>query len=262
MTSKPAKNPAKSPAKNLFKYVLAIADDHMVLSQNLITLCGKGPTLEEDIAVSNIALDLLGQARELYTYAAQIEGKKNTEDALVFFRTQEQFYNIQLVEQPNIDFAHVMLRQLFVSAFLNPFWVALGTCKDGFLSGFSRKAEKETAYHLQHAAEWVIRLAGGTQESRERMEVAVARLAPYTAELFACDDETHALIKSYNLPDPQKIAALWHEHISTVFERADLTLPTATALHCDGRHGRHTENLGHLLSDLQYMQKTYPGLQW
>ena len=247
---------------NLFKYVLALADDHMILSQNIVTLCGKAPTLEEDIALSNIALDLLGQARALYSYAGELEGKNKSEDELVAFRTQEEFYNIQLVEQPNVDFAHVILRQFFVSAFFNPFWAALADCEDEFLKSFSRKAEKETAYHLQHASEWLMRLAQGTEESRRRVETALARLSPYVDELFAYDETQEKLIKDLHLPTPKQMRAAWDKNIAAVFAPADLSLSGVNALHCDGRHGRHTEYLGHLLSDLQYMQRTYPGLEW
>lgn len=249
-------------SKILFQYVLGIADDHLILSQNLTALCGKGPSLEEDIAISNIALDLLGQSRELYTYAGTLEGKNRSEDDLVFFRTQEQFYNIQLVEQPNFDFAYVIVRQLFFAAFFNPYWRALSACNIDFLKGFSRKAEKETAYHLQHSSEWFLRLAGGTDESRQRLTTAIDYLHPYVQEFLSNDEDFSELISASNLPNVQNVYDSFHEYIVHLFQTAELSLPKTKTLHCHGRKGRHTEYLGHLLSDLQYMQRAYPGCEW
>ncbi len=253
---------ARATKKVFFEYLLGLADDHVILAQNLITLVGKAPILEEELASCNTALDLLGQARAIYGYAAEIEDKGRSEDDLVYFRPQNEFLNVQLVEQPNIDFAHTILRQYLFSSFYHLFWTALTDCKDETLQAIGQRAEKESAYQLQHSADWIERLGNGTKESHQRLVQAIDCLSGFTDELFANDACRAALPVTWRLPDCGQLQAPWKEAVAATLGRAGLSLIDKKALHCAGRKGRHTEHLGHLLTDLQFMQRSYPGLEW
>lgn len=253
----------KKPDRRFVAYLIALGDDQLVLAQNLIQWCGFAPTLEEDIALSNMGLDMLGQARELYNYAGQIEGKGRSEDDIAFLRGEHEYQNLLLLEQPNGDFAQTQLRQFFYASFMVPFWAHMQAhCLDETLQAIGAKAVKEMAYHARHSAEWVIRLAQGTDESRRRLLAALEALYIYTGELFDPYPQAEPIRESYNLPDPAQLKPLWQAKVADIFKMADIELPAKAVMQTGGRIGRHTENLGHLLADLQYMQRTYPGLSW
>lgn len=246
----------------LLRYVLGRADDALVLGHRLSEWCGHGPILEEDMALSNMALDLIGQARALYTYAAEVEGAGRDEDAYAYLRDVTSYVNLLLVEQPNGDFARTIVRQLLFSAFIDPYWRALMASTDPTLAAIAAKAEKESAYHLRHASEWTIRLGDGTAESHERAQRALDELWPFTGELFTLATGDRALIEAGVAVDPEALRARWRTTVTAVVERATLTLPADGWMQRGGREGRHGEHLGHLLSDLQYLQRAFPGATW
>ncbi|MGD1925109.1 MAG: 1,2-phenylacetyl-CoA epoxidase subunit PaaC [Paracoccaceae bacterium] len=241
--------------------LLRVADDHLILGHRVSEWCGHAPMLEEDLALPNIALDLLGQARALYTYAGEVEGQGRTEDDLAYLRREREYRNLLLVERPNGDFAHTMLKQLYFSSFMQLWWTAACGSADATIAGISAKAVKESAYHVRHSAEWVIRLGDGTQESAARMAQAVEDLAPYVDEMFAPDDVGSTLAPQM-LPDNPALRASWDAQIATVFSEATIEPHVPRASISGGRDGRHGEEMGFLLTELQYMQRSYPGAQW
>ena len=246
----------------LVLYTLRRADDALVLGHRLSEWCGHAPILEEDMALANMGLDLLGQARELYSYAAKVEGRDNDEDKLAYLRDVRQYRNLLLLEQPNGDFARTMVRQLFYSAFADLYWRAMMKSGDQTLAAIAAKSEKESAYHLRHSSEWIIRLGDGTDESHARAQAAVDHLWAFTGEMFALDDAERSLIEKGVAIDPATLRPLWLKTISGVIAEATLTLPSNDWMQQGGRTGRHSEHLGHLLSELQYMQRSFPGLTW
>jgi ring-1,2-phenylacetyl-CoA epoxidase subunit PaaC len=246
----------------LLAFVVRLADDHLILGHRLSEWCGHAPMLEEDLAMPNMALDLIGQARALYQYAAEIEGKGRTEDDFAYLRREREYTNCLMVERPNGDFAHTMLRQLYFAAFMEPMWRAMAASKDETLAGIAAKAVKEVAYHARHAGEWVIRLGDGTEESAARMKQAVEELAPYLDELFDTDNVTRAMVDAGIAPEPTALRQSFDRTIATIFSEALLDMPTAPFAQRGGRDGRHGEAMGFLLADLQYMQRTFPGAVW
>ena len=214
------------------------------------------------MALSNIGLDLIGQARLLYSYAAEVEGAGNDEDKYAYLRDAHQWRNVLLAEQPNGDFAKTIIRQLFYSAFADPYWRAMMASKDATLAAIAAKSEKESAYHLRHSAEWVIRLGDGTDESHARAQAAVDDLWAYSGELFEVDAAERGLIKQGVIVDPESLRAGWSKTVRDVLGEATLTAPASSWMQSGGRSGRHSEHLGHLLSQLQYLQRTYPGATW
>jgi ring-1,2-phenylacetyl-CoA epoxidase subunit PaaC len=246
----------------LVLYTLRRADDALILGHRLSEWCGHAPTLEEDMALSNIALDLLGQARELYSYAASVEGKDNDEDKLAYLRDVRQYRNLLLIEQPNGDFARTIVRQFFYSAFADLYWRAMMRSSDQTLAAIAAKSEKESAYHLRHVSEWVIRLGDGTEESHARTQAAIDDLWSFTGEMFSVDDNERALTQTRVAIDPATLRPQWLTIVSDVVREATLLLPKGEWMQQGGRDGRHSEHLGHLLSELQYMQRTFPGLTW
>ncbi|MBH5400123.1 phenylacetate-CoA oxygenase subunit PaaC [Bradyrhizobium sp. CNPSo 4010] len=246
----------------LVLYALRRADDALILGHRLSEWCGHAPLLEEDMALSNIALDLIGQARELYTFAAKVEGRDNDEDKLAYLRDVRQYRNLLLVEQPNGDFAQTLVRQFFYSAFADLYWRAMMKSRDATLAAIAAKSEKESAYHLRHASEWVIRLGDGTEESHRRAQGAIENLWAFTGEMFAVDDSERGLIDAGIAVDPGSLRGRWLTTITDVTREATLALPQNEWMQQGGRSGRHSEHLGHLLSELQSMQRTFPGLTW
>lgn len=238
------------------------ADNALVLGHRLSEWCGHGPMLEEDIALTNIALDLIGEARSLYAYAGTVEGKGRDEDQFAYLRDAAGFRNILLVEQPNEDFAHTIARQFFYSAFMHPCWEAMTGSVDETLSGIAGKSVKEAAYHLRHASEWLIRLGDGTEESRARAVAAVEELWPYTGEMFEVDEADEALIAGGIAADPRKIRPAWDATVDEVLGEATLARPAGGWMQSGGRSGRHSEHLGHLLAEMQFLQRAYPGAKW
>ena len=246
----------------LVLYTLRRADDALILGHRLSEWCGHAPILEEDMALTNMALDLLGQARELYSYAGAVEGKGNDEDRLAYLRDVRQYRNLLLVEQPNGDFAHTMVRQFFYAAFADLYWRAMMKSGDATLAAIAAKSEKETAYHLRHSSEWMVRLGDGTAESHARAQTAIDDLWAFTGEMFEVDPGERALIEAGIAVDPAALRPQWLKTISDIVAEATLTLPKSDWMQQGGRSGRHSEHLGHLLSELQSMQRTFPGVTW
>jgi len=246
----------------LVLYALRRADDALILGHRLSEWCGHAPMLEEDMALANMGLDLLGQARELYGYAAKIEGRGNDEDRFAYLRDVRQYRNLLLVEQPNGDFARTMVRQFFYAAFADPYWRAMMQSGDATLAAIAAKSEKESAYHLRHSSEWMVRLGDGTEESHRRAQAAVDDLWAYTGEMFEVDDSERSLIANGGAIDPVTLRPVWLKTVSDVVSEATLELPRSEWMQQGGRSGRHSEHLGHLLSELQSMQRTFPGATW
>ncbi|MEM5472224.1 1,2-phenylacetyl-CoA epoxidase subunit PaaC [Hoeflea sp. AS60] len=243
--------------------ILELADDCLILGHRLSEWCGHAPILEEELALANMGLDLLGQARALYAYAGELEGKGRGEDDFAFLRREREYRNCLLVERENRDFAHTMLRQLYFAAFMQPHWHTIAaTSGDETLRGIAAKAEKEMAYHLRHAGEWVIRMGDGTDESAARMADAVTELHRYTGEMFMASPARADAVAAGILPDPDSLRVEWDETIATVFRPANLTVPDVRMPQKGGRDGIHGEGMGHLLAELQFMQRAYPGQTW
>ena len=246
----------------LLRYTLRRADDALILGHRLSEWCGHAPMMEEDMALSNMALDLIGQARSLYAYAAEVEAAGRDEDAYAYLRDVTAYGNLLLVEQPNGDFAQTMIRQYLYSAFIDGYWRGLVRSTDATLSAIAAKAEKEAAYHLRHSAEWVIRLGDGTPESHLRAQRALDDLWPFTGEMFAVDASDRSLIARGIAVDTDALRGEWRAMVAQVVARATLILPGDGWMQRGGRDGRHSEHLGHLLSELQFMQRSYPGASW
>ena len=246
----------------LVLYALRRADDALILGHRLSEWCGHAPMLEEDMALANMGLDLLGQARELYSYAADVEGKGNDEDKFAYLRDVRQYRNLLLLEQPNGDFARTMVRQFFYAAFADLYWRAMMKSADATLAAIAAKSEKESAYHLRHSSEWIVRLGDGTEESHRRAQAAIDDLWALTGEMFAVDDSERSLIEADIAVDPATLRPQWLATVASVLQEATLALPNSDWMQQGGRDGRHSEHLGHLLSELQSMQRTFPGATW
>jgi ring-1,2-phenylacetyl-CoA epoxidase subunit PaaC len=246
----------------LVLYALRRADDALILGHRLSEWCGYAPMMEEDMALANMGLDLLGQARELYSHAAKVEGKGNDEDKFAYLRDVRQYRNLLLLEQPNGDFASTMTRQFFYVAFADLYWRAMMTSRDTMLAAIAAKAEKEFAYHVRHSSEWMIRLGDGTDESHRRVQLAVDDLWAFTGEMFGIDDSERGLIDAGIAVDPGSLRAQWLETVSAVLKEATLSQPNNDWMQQGGRTGRHSEHLGHLLSELQSLQRAFPGATW
>ena len=246
----------------LVLYALRRADDVLILGHRLSEWCGHAPMMEEDMALANMGLDLLGQARELYSYAAKVEANGNDEDKLAYLRDVRQYRNLLLLEQPNGDFARTMVRQFFYSAFADFYWRAMMTSSDVTLAAIAAKSEKESAYHVRHSSEWMVRLGDGTAESHRRAQTAIDDLWAFTGEMFEVDDSDRALIEAGIAVDPATFRVRWLKIVSDVVTEATLALPKSGWMQQGGRSGRHSEHLGHLLSELQSMQRTFPGATW
>jgi ring-1,2-phenylacetyl-CoA epoxidase subunit PaaC len=236
-------------------YTLHLADTTLILSQRNAEWCGHGPILEQDIAITNISLDLLGQSRNFYQYAASLAGGEATEDSLAYLRKEREFKNLLLVEQPNGDWAQTILRQYLFSQFQYLLFEQLQNNKDEQLAAIAAKSLKEIVYHVRWSSEWVIRLGDGTEESHNRMMKAVDELWRYTGEMFV----PAAYEKEIDVAGSKET---WLNKVKTVFEEATLTMPGRSFMQTGGKEGKHTEHLGYILTELQYMQRTYPGAEW
>ena len=246
----------------LVLYTLRRADDALIFGHRLSEWCGHAPMLEEDMALANMGLDLLGQARELYSYAATVEGKGNDEDKFAYLRDVRQYRNLLLAEQPNGDFARTMVRQFFYAAFADLYWRAMMTSDDATLAAIAAKSEKESAYHLRHSSEWMVRLGDGTEESHRRAQAAIDDLWAFTGEMFEVDASERGLIEAGIAVDPATRQPQWLKTVSDIVSEATLVLPKSGWMQQGGRSGRHSEHLGHLLSELQSMPRTFPGATW
>jgi ring-1,2-phenylacetyl-CoA epoxidase subunit PaaC len=240
----------------LIDYTLHLADNSLILGQRNAEWCGHGPVLEQDIAITNISLDLIGQARNFYQYAATLMGNTD-EDKLAFLRKEREFKNLLIVEQLNGDWAQTILRQYLFSQYQYLLFQQLQNFKDEQIAAIATKSLKEVAYHLRWSREWVIRLGDGTEESHNRMLKAINELWRYTGEMFMpADYEKEAGI------DFNKIKEEWSLKVNEVLAEATLTVPEKIFMQSGGKSGNHTEHLGYILTELQYMQRTYPGCEW
>ena len=245
-----------------FEYLLRLGDDRLVLGHRVSEWCGHGPILEEDIALANIALDLVGQATLLLELAGTVEQKGRDADALAYFREATGFRNLQLVELPNGDFGFTIVRQFLFDAYDVPFLEALQRCAHAELAGIAAKAHKEARYHLRHSAEWVIKLGDGTEESHRRVQAALDEMWRFTGELFTPDDVDRTLAAAGIAPDLAAIGPRWRERVDAVVRQATLTLPASTPAMLGGRRGWHTEHLGHMLAEMQIVARSFPGAKW
>ena len=245
-----------------FQYLLRLGDDRLILGHRLSEWCGHAPILEEDIALANIALDLIGQASLLLGLAAKIEGQRRDADAIAYLRDAVDFRNALLVELPKGDFAVTIVRQLFFSVFALLQAEALQRSKNQELAGIAAKAVKEFRYHVRHSADWVLKLGSGTAESRSRTQRAVDDLWRYTGELFLTDDVDRTTAASGVGVEPSTLESAWSETVRGVLARAGLTIPETSYMQRGGRTGRHTEHLGHLLSEMQILARSHPGASW
>ena len=248
------------------RYLLRIGDTCLVMAQRLAEWSGHAPLVEEDIALSNMALDLIGQARAVLTRAGRLEGERggaaHDEDQLAFLRDERDFMNLTLVELPRGDFAATMLRNVAMATFLKLLWQRLERSSDGELAGIAGKAVKEARYHQEHAADWVIRLGDGTAESTARMRAALELLWPYMAEIFESDAVDHAAAASGLGPRWSELGDAWRVEMTEVMREAALVAPAERAFRSTGKTGRHSEHLGYILADMQYLQRSYPGGVW
>lgn len=244
-------------SNSLIDFSLHLADNALILGQRNAEWCGHGPVLEQDIAITNISLDLIGQARSLYQYAAQLKADGSTEDSLAYLRTEREFKNCLLVEQPNGDWAQTMLRQFLFSSYQYYLYQYLQNNKEETLAAIAEKSLKEVSYHLRWSSEWIIRLGDGTEESHSRMLKALEELWRYTGELFiAAPYENDLGIAISSLKHD------WSKKVNTVFEEATLKAPENVFMQTGGKTGTHTEHLGFILTELQYIQRVYPGCEW
>jgi ring-1,2-phenylacetyl-CoA epoxidase subunit PaaC len=242
------------------QYLLRLADTCLILGQRLGEWCGHGPVLEEDIALANMALDLIGQARALLTHAGKTQGYD--EDQLAFLRDERNYLNPTIVELPNGDFAFTVLRNLMVATWLKLAWERLRDSSDAELAGIAAKALKEARYHQQHAADWVVRLGDGTAESQRRCAAALPALWRHAAELFA-DDEVDTAAKAAGLgPAASELHAPWRAEVQAVLDAATLAVPAEAPFRSTGRRGVHSEHMGYLLAEMQHLQRAYPGGAW
>ena len=247
---------------DLFETALRLGDRALIIGQQLSAWTSHGPTVELDIALQNHALDLIGQARLFLDYAGRLEGKGRDEDKLAYFRQAHEFRNCLLVEQPNGDFAQTMLRQLFYATYARALYAGMEAAGQGELAEIAAKAEREMAYHVRHAGEWVVRLGDGTDESRRRCEAGLAALWPYVHELFVADEVDQRLIAAGVLPLFEAVKAEWMTSISSVLERATLAVPEDDWTPSGGRQGQHSERLSYILGEMQSLARSDPEAKW
>ena len=265
-------NPIINQSTNQLNYILHLADSTLILTQRNGAWCGHGPILEQDIAITNITLDLIGQSRNFYQYAAKLinqapsplekAGDEVTEDSLAYLRTEREFKNLLLTEQENGDWAQTVLRQFFFSVYQYLLYEKLQHSKDEQLAAIAAKSLKEVTYHVKWSGEWVIRLGDGTQESNERMQKAITTLWQYTGEMFVPADYEKALAEQNIIPDVALLKDAWMEKVSSVFDEATLSIPENIFQQMGGKNGVHSEKLGYILAELQYLQRVYPGAEW
>jgi ring-1,2-phenylacetyl-CoA epoxidase subunit PaaC len=247
---------------NIFDFLLRLADDRLILGHRLSEWCGHAPILEEDIALANIALDCIGQANAIYSTAAELEDKGRTADDLAFFRNEREFKNLQLLEQPNEDFAFTIVRQFYYDQYSFQLYEKLRESKYEQLSAIAEKSLKEITYHLRHSRQWILKLGDGTEESNNKVQNAIDSLWIYTDEMFNNDTTIDYLIKNEIVPNLNLLKDKWIDNISKVLEEATLTLPASDSFVSGSRDGRHTEHLGHLLAEMQILPRSFPNAKW
>lgn len=248
--------------QNFYNYILGIADNSLILGQRMGELCGHGPSLETDIACTNISLDLFGQVRSYFQYAAKIAGDNRTEDAIAMLRKERDYKNVLLVEQPNTNFAYTMGRQFLFDAYHLAFLRELQKSTDLTLSAIANKCVKEVSYHQRFSSDWVRRLGDGTEESKAKMQEAINDLWTYTNELFHQTEADKVMVAEGIGVDVTKLKDAYYAQVSQVLEEASLEIPELKYFQKGGKEGIHTEHLGFLLTELQYMQRAYPNMEW
>ncbi|MBT8254176.1 MAG: phenylacetate-CoA oxygenase subunit PaaC [Flavobacteriaceae bacterium] len=248
--------------ESLYKYIVEIADNCLILGQRLGELCGHGPNLETDIACTNLSLDLLGQVRSYYQYAAQVSNGKQTEDDIAFLRPERDYLNVLLVEQPNTDFAYVIGRQFLFDVYHYLFLNELQHSHDITLAAIARKSLKEVSYHLRFSSDWLKRLGDGTSESHERMQQAIDDLWAYTEEFFIRTDDAKLMIEKGIGVDVTSLKNDYYKSVKEYLEEATISVPEIKYFQKGGKQGAHSEHMGYILADLQYMQRAYPNMKW
>lgn len=246
----------------LFNYTLRLGDTNLILGQRLSEWTGHGPFLEEDLALTNIALDITGAAKSFLEYAAQLENKGRTEDDLAYFRNDRQFFNAQLVEQTNGDYAKTIVRQVIMDCFDFYLYQALSKSKDETLAGIAQKSLKEVTYHLRHTSAWVERFGLGTEESNTRAQKAVNDLWQYTNELFEMTSVDELLLKEGIAVDLNDVKTKWEKHIHDLFQKSNLVIPENVFMQTGSRKGIHTEHLAYILAEMQAIPRMYPNAKW
>lgn len=246
----------------LVEYLLRLGDDRLVLGHRNSEWCGHGPVLEEDIAIANISLDLLGQATLFLRLAGELEGKGRDEDALAYWRDENRFTNLQMLELPRGDFGFTILRQFLFDAWSFQHFGELARSAHAELAALAAKAHKETRYHLRHSSEWVVRLGDGTEESHRRIQTSLEELWPWTGEFFWQNEVDAELRTAGMAPDPETLRAPWESMVKDLLGRATLAIPSGPMRMTGGRLGRHTEHLGHMLAEMQIVARSHPGAKW
>ncbi len=247
---------------NLVQYIYGIADNALILGQRLGELCGHGPNLETDIAMTNIALDLLGQTRSYYQYAAKLQGDNATEDTIAFLRNERDYKNVLLVEQPNTDFAYSIVRQFLFDNYHLLLLTELQKSNDETLVAIAKKSIKEVSYHKRFSSDWIRRLGDGTTESHDKMQSAINNLWTYTDELFHQTDADKIMVSQGIGVDVTKLKETYYNQINEILAESTLQTPDMKYFQKGGKEGIHSEHMGYLLSDLQYMQRTFPNMNW
>jgi ring-1,2-phenylacetyl-CoA epoxidase subunit PaaC len=245
-----------------FEYLLRLGDSSLIIGHRLSEWCGHGPILEEDIALINIALDFVGNATSLLTYAAEVEGKGRTEDDLAFMRGEREFRNLLITEQPNGDYASTIARQFLFDTYMYFLYEELKSSKDETIAAIAVKSHKEITYHLRHTTEWMYRLGDGTSESHQRLQNGLNDLWMFTSEMFDMDEVDALLIKAGITPDLNKIKTEWEKRVKEVIAEATIQIPSTTFKQKGSREGKHSEHLGFLLAEMQYVHRAYPGAKW
>ena len=246
-----------------FEYLLRLGDNALILSQQLSQLCGKGPALEEDMALTNVALDLLGQTRLWYEYAGELEGKGRDEDKLAYHRDAHDFKNCLLLEQPNGNYADTMMRQFFFDTWHYFLIRGLTQSLDARIAGIAEKSLKEVTYHLRRSGDLIVRLGDGTDVSHAKTQTAADELWMYSGEVFNYDAIDKAMVEQGIAPAAEALREQWLAHVAEIFAEATLKMPPADAwMQKGGKQGTHTEHLGYILAEMQFLQRAYPGAQW
>ncbi len=246
----------------LFKYTLRLGDTSLILAQRLSEWTGHGPFLEEDLALTNITLDIFGRAKSLLLYAATVEGKGRTEDDLAFYRNEREFYNALITEQPNGDYAKTIIRQAFIDCFDLLFYGELMKSKDQTLAGIAAKSVKEISYHKRHSFSWVMRFGNGTEESLSRLQNGFDQIWPFTSELFEMNELDETLIKEGIAVDLSTLRPKWEKEIFELLKNANVTLPEGIYMQKGSRNGLHSEHLGYILAEMQSLPRMYPNAKW
>lgn len=252
----------KNMNKNLIQYIYGIADNALILGQRLGELCGHGPSLETDIALTNISLDLFGQVRSYYQYVAKLQGSDATEDTVAFLRLEREYKNVLLVEQPNTDFAYSITKQFLFDIFHLALLEELQNSKDEMLAAIAKKSIKEVLYHTRFSSDWIKRLGDGTEESHNRIQTAINDLWIFTDELFHQTDADKAIVSEGIGVDATLLKVNYYKKVNAILEEATLQVPIIEYFQKGGKQGIHSEHMGYILTELQYMQRTYPNMTW